>query len=82
MREAMDEMEREEEMFAQRLRAIMKEKGVTQTQLAESLKIGQSAISNMLHRQCRPQRRTVLRLAEALSVNPADLWPALQTQAS
>ncbi len=82
MREALEEMDREEEVFAQRLRAIMEEKGVTQTQLADSLKIGQSAISNMLHRQCRPQRRTVLRLAEALGVNPADLWPAFQAQAS
>ena len=79
MRQALDEMDKEEEMFAERLRAIMEEKGLTQTQLAESLKIGQSAISNMLHRQCRPQRRTVLRIAEALGVDPGDLWPAWHT---
>ena len=72
-------MNREEDAFAQRLRKLMDEKGMTQTTLAEQLGIGQSAISNMLHRQCRPQRRTVIRLAEALGVSSDDLWPNFQT---
>ncbi len=75
MRQAVDEMNREEDTFAQRLRKLMDERGMTQTTLAEHIGIGQSAISNMLHRQCRPQRRTVIRLAEALDVSPDDLWP-------
>jgi lambda repressor-like predicted transcriptional regulator len=77
MRRVVDEMDKEESTFAQRLRAIMERTGVTQQTLAEKLGIRQSAISNMLNRQCRPQRRTVLRLAEALTVPPADLWPGI-----
>ena len=79
MRHAVEEMDREEGTFAQRLGEFMDEKGMTQTTLAEQLGIGQSAISNMLHRQCRPQRRTVIRLAEALGVSPGDPWPDFQT---
>jgi hypothetical protein len=29
----------------------------------------------MLQRQCRPQRRNVARMAEALEVPPDTLWP-------
>ncbi|NLE39223.1 MAG: helix-turn-helix transcriptional regulator [Pirellulaceae bacterium] len=71
----LDEMDREEASFADRLHQIMKERGVSQTELAEKLRIGQPAISNMLKRQCRPQRNTVKRLAEALGVSPQQLWP-------
>jgi plasmid maintenance system antidote protein VapI len=80
MRHVVAEMDKDEATFAQRLEMVMAEKGVTQTTLAENLGIGQSAISNMLHRQCRPQRRTVIRLAEALDVCPEDLWPDFQIQ--
>lgn len=72
---AVDEMDREEETFAARLRIAMENKGITQEELAEKIGIGQPAISNMLNRQCRPQRRTVVRLADALGVTPGDLWP-------
>jgi lambda repressor-like predicted transcriptional regulator len=75
MRQAVEEMDREEAAFAERLRAIMEHRGVTQQTLAERLGIGQSAISNMLNRQCRPQRRTVARFAKALDVSPSELWP-------
>ncbi len=70
-----EEMDREEETFAGRLRDAMDKKGITQEQLAVKIGVGQPAISNMLNRQCRPQRRTVARLADALGVAPDDLWP-------
>ena len=50
---------------------------MTQEQLAAKIGVGQPAISNMLNRQCRPQRRTVKRLATALDVSPEDLWPGI-----
>lgn len=75
LRGIVERMDREEAVFAERLAQLMKEKGLTQTQLAERIGVGQSAISNMLNRNCRPQRRTVLRLAEALSVSATELWP-------
>ena len=68
-------MDREEADFAQRLREIMEAKGLTQAQLAEKVGIGQPAISMMLNRACRPQRKTVARFAQALGVGAGDLWP-------
>ncbi len=74
-REILEEMDREEEHFAERLKDAMAKQGLTQKTLADKLGIGQPAISNMLNRQCRPQRQTVARLAESLGVAPSDLWP-------
>jgi lambda repressor-like predicted transcriptional regulator len=66
----------EEATFAERLRSALDSKGMTQEQLADAAGVGQPAISNMLNRQCRPQRRTVERFATALGVAPEELWPA------
>jgi lambda repressor-like predicted transcriptional regulator len=71
-----ERMDREEATFAERLRHAMQERGVTQTQLAEKIGVGQSAIAMMLQRECRPQRRTVVRMADALGVSPETLWPS------
>ena len=70
------DMDRQEASFAERLRSIMDGKGMTQTELAGKVGIGQPAISMMLNRACRPQKKTVEKLAAALGVAPADLWPA------
>lgn len=74
----LETMDREEATFAQRLRAVMDEKGIGQVALAEKVGIGQPAVSMLLNRACRPQRKTVRRFAEALGVRPEDLWPGLQ----
>ncbi len=47
---------------------------VTEVQLARRIGVSQSAISMMLPRRCRPQRRTVEKLAETLGVKADDLW--------
>lgn len=70
--------DREEALFSQRLESVMKAQSVTQTELATRLGIQQSAIAMMLQRACRPQRRTVKRMAEALGVAPTDLWPGFR----
>jgi len=70
-----DEMNEEEATFADNLARVMDEKGVNQKELAEKIGVGQPAISNMLTRSCRPQKRTIARLAEALDVDPKSLWP-------
>lgn len=67
-------MDSEEAQFARRLESVMSDKNVTQTELAARIGIGQPAISMMLQRNCRPQRKTVQRIAEALGVSPEDLW--------
>lgn len=74
-RDAIKELDQEEAVFADRLASLMKSRGLTQVQLAEMSGVGQPAICNMLKRQCRPQRRTVQRFADALGVPPDALWP-------
>ncbi len=74
----LDQMDREEATFAERLAAIMETRGTTQEQLAELIGVGQPAISMMLTRNCRPQRRTVEKIAEALHVSPEQLWPGIK----
>jgi len=69
------ELDAEEAAFSERLRAALDEKGLTQADLAERAGVGQPAISLMLARQCRPQRRTVIKFAKALGVAPESLWP-------
>ncbi len=69
------EMEREEATFAERLQSLLTAQGVTQAELAAKVGVGQPAISMMLNRACRPQRKTVERIATALGVTPEELWP-------
>ncbi|MBI2827136.1 MAG: helix-turn-helix transcriptional regulator [Planctomycetia bacterium] len=80
MRTAVEELDREEAAFADRLSEAMKERSMNQVQLAEVSGVGQPAISNMLKRRCRPQRRTIIRFADALKVSPEDLWPGFSSQ--
>ena len=77
-REVLSRMDEEEANFAKRLRQLMEAKGLTQAQLADAVGIGQPAVSMILNRSCRPQRKTVLRFAEALGVSPEHLWPGIQ----
>jgi len=68
-------LDEEEVVFADRLRAVMKQKNITQQELADKLEIHQSAVAMMLQRKCRPQKLTVARMAKALGVTPGELWP-------
>ena len=78
---AIEELDQEEAVFAERLKQEMDRLQLTQETLAEKVGVGQSAISNILLRQCRPQRKTVLRFAEALEVSPDLLWPTFNETA-
>lgn len=71
-------MDQQEATFADRLRRAMEERGTTQSELAAKVGIGQPAISMMLKRECRPQRRTVEKIAAALDVPPEHLWPGIK----
>jgi transcriptional regulator with XRE-family HTH domain len=61
--------------FARRLRYVMEAKRISQVELAERVGCSQPAISQMLNRNCRPRKMTILKLAEALNVQATDLWP-------
>ena len=71
-------MDCQEAGFADRLRELMTVKCVTQEELSNRVGCSQPAISQMLNRKCRPQKKTILRLAEALQVQPQELWPDLE----
>lgn len=74
--EVLARMDQEEATFADRLATLLNEQGLTQAELAEKLGIGQPAISMMLNRSCRPQRKTVKKFADALGVTVEELWPS------
>jgi predicted XRE-type DNA-binding protein len=71
-------LDAEEDAFAERVKTILRDRNMTQEQLAVALDIGQPAVSMLLSRQSRPQRRTIERVARALGVAPGDLWPGFQ----
>jgi DNA-binding XRE family transcriptional regulator len=73
------QMEQAEAAFAATLAQLMAERQLTQAQLAQRIGVGQSAISMLLKRRCRPQRRTLGKLAEALGVTVEELWPGFST---
>jgi DNA-binding XRE family transcriptional regulator len=72
-------MDKAEAAFAATLERLMAERQMTQAQLAEKIGTGQSAISMFLKRKCRPQRRTLGKLAAALEVPVEELWPGFNT---
>lgn len=65
----------QEAEFAEKLRELMKARSITQADLASRVGCSQPAISQMLKRQCRPQKATIVKLAHALGVDARDLWP-------
>jgi transcriptional regulator with XRE-family HTH domain len=71
-------MNAQEAKFAQRLRELMGAKRISQQELAERVGCSQPAISQMLHRRCRPQKKTIKKLAEALNVPVRELWPDIE----
>ena len=73
------QMDQAEAAFAATLARLMAERQLTQAQLAERIGVGQSAISMLLKRRCRPQRRTLGKLAEALGVPVEELWPGFSS---
>ena len=74
-RKQLDSMKSQEIHFGQRVEMLLKERGWTQGQLAEKMGIGQPAVSLLVSRHARPQRRTVEKIANAFSVESATLWP-------
>jgi lambda repressor-like predicted transcriptional regulator len=78
IREVLHHMNKEEATFANRLEAALESKGMTQGDLAAAIGVGQPAISMMISRNCRPQRRTVEKIANVLKVAPEELWPGIQ----
>ena len=75
------QMDSQEATFADRVKTILQQKNITQEDLAERIDCTQSAVSKMLTRKSRPQRKTILKMATALNVEPTELWPDLEVAA-
>jgi transcriptional regulator with XRE-family HTH domain len=71
-------MDTQEAAFATRVRGLMEAKRISQQELAERVGCSQPAISQMLNRTCRPQKKTILKIAEALNVDARELWPDIE----
>ena len=71
-------LQSQETAFWKMVQQIRKSKAITQVQLADRLGITQPAVSQMLTRQCRPQRSTIQNLASALGVEAQELWPDME----
>lgn len=74
--DAIDELDIEEITFSEKVNAILAERAMTQSDLAAAVGIGQPAISMLLSRNSRPQRKTVEKIAKALGVTAKDIWPS------
>lgn len=77
----LEQMDSQESSFADRLRDLLKKRNITQQELGKRADCTQSAISKMLNRNCRPQKKTIFKLAAALNVEPTELWPDLEVAA-
>ncbi|MBM3953788.1 MAG: helix-turn-helix transcriptional regulator [Planctomycetes bacterium] len=71
-------MKSQEAAFAERLSKLMHAKCISQTELAKLIGCSQPAISQMLNRKCRPQKRTIFKLASAMNVSASELWPDIE----
>lgn len=74
------DLDSQEATFGERVNAVLDSKGMTQSDLAAAIGVGQPAVSMMLSRGCRPQRRTVEKIAEALELTPEDIWPSAEEE--
>jgi DNA-binding XRE family transcriptional regulator len=68
-------LEEEENLFVANLKRLMEDRKLTQAELAERAGLSQPAISMMLARRYRPQRRTIRLLAQVLGVAENELSP-------
>ncbi len=70
-----EKLEQQESEFAEKLCGLMAERQITQAELARRIGVGQSAVSMLLSRKCRPQPRTLGKIAAALGVTVEEFWP-------
>ena len=77
----LDQLDAQEASFANQLSKLLIEKNITQEELADRTGCTQSAISKMLTRNARPRRTTIFKKAEALRVEPTQLWTQLEVAA-
>lgn len=63
-------------LFAEQVKTLRKQKGLTQEELAHRVGLRQSTISMIENAQFRPEPTTIAKLAKQLGVPSEQLWPA------
>lgn len=74
--EEIKKFDADEVTFSDRLKTILEQRNMKQDELAELIGVQQPAVSMMLARKCRPQRKTLERIAEAFKMPIEELWPS------
>ena len=73
---AIRRLAKQKNAFAQKLKRLMAERGLTQQQLARKLGVSQPTVSAILKGEHKPQPKTLKRLATAMDCSIEDLWSA------
>lgn len=68
--------------FAKRLYKEMMEKGWTQSELSRASNTGRDSISNYIRGRTIPSPKNLRKLADALGVEPSDLYPNFALKAA
>lgn len=68
----------EKQTFGDRVRYFRKKAGLSQADLAKRMGVNHSAVAYLELRDNRPKYKTVEKLAAALSITPAELYPDIQ----
>jgi transcriptional regulator with XRE-family HTH domain len=71
----MESMEVTYTRFGRELRRVRKERGLTQSDLAQRVHLGRTSVANIESGQQRVYLHTLMKLAAALHVSPAELLP-------
>ncbi len=74
-------VEEQSQSFAERLQGLMQAQGLTQIQLAKTLGVTQSAVSNYLNGRI-PPTKTFLKLARLFGKTPSELFEGEQAKSS
>lgn len=70
-----------QQAIAERIRTLRKAAGLTQEQLSEMSNLGPKYLSRLESARAMPSLLTILNIASALRVQPADLIGGIQTDA-
>lgn len=74
MIEGGETLDRNDSAFAERLKYLMQQRGLSQYQLAHLSGLSESTISKYINSDTKPNFNSILALAEALMVSPKDLF--------
>lgn len=61
------------DIFGDNLKCIIAEVGITQRELADEMRVNESAVSKYIHKQCIPSLKAVLKMSYILNCDISEL---------